>query len=82
MRKAVAEIELEIEEMSKNFISVPIKLSILNDIKNEEENNFDMETESNNKIDILIGTDFMKSHNVIINFSEKIITVNDIELKY
>jgi len=60
--------ELELE----NYISVPIKLSILED----------PETESNNKIDILIGTDFMKTHNVIINFSKKIIIINDVEINY
>lgn len=63
--------ELELE-MSGKYISVPIKLSILED----------PETESNNKIDILIGTDFMKTHNVIINFSKKIIIINDIEISY
>jgi hypothetical protein len=60
--------ELELE----NYISVPIKLSILED----------PETESNNRIDILIGTDFMKTHNVIINFSKKIIIINDVEINY
>jgi len=63
--------ELELE----NYISVPIKLSILEDPK-------DPETESNNKIDILIGTDFMKTHNVIINFSKKKIMINDVEINY
>ncbi len=60
--------ELELE----NYISVPIKLSILED----------PETESNNRIDILIGTDFMKTHNVIINFSKKIIIINNVEINY
>lgn len=55
-----------------NYISVPIKLSILED----------PEIESNNKIDILIGTDFMKTHNVIINFSKKKIMINDVEINY
>ena len=63
--------DLELETY-KNYISVPIKLSILED----------PETESNNKIDILIGTDFMKTHNVIINFSKKIIIINDVEINY
>lgn len=75
-------IELEIDKVSGNYISVPIKLSILDDIKNNEDNNIDMETEFNNKIDILIGTDFMKTHNVIINFSKKIIIVNDDKIIY
>ena len=52
--------DLELQTL-ENYISVPIKLSILED----------PEIESNNKIDILIGTDFMKTHNVIINFSKK-----------
>jgi hypothetical protein len=60
--------DLELE----NYISLPIKLSILEDSK-------DPETESNNKIDILLGTDFMKTHNIIINFSKKIIIVNEIK---
>ena len=63
--------DLELQT-SENYISVPIKLSILED----------PEIESNNKIDILIGTDFMKTHNVIINFSKKIIIINDIEITY
>jgi hypothetical protein len=63
--------DLELQT-SENYISVPIKLSILED----------PETESNNKIDILLGTDFMKTHNVIINFSKKIIIINDIEITY
>ena len=63
--------DLELQT-SGNYISVPIKLSILEDPK----------TESNNKIDILIGTDFMKTHNVIINFSKKLITINDVEITY
>ena len=66
--------DLELQT-SENYISVPIKLSILEDPK-------DPETESNNKIDILIGTDFMKTHNVIINFSKKLITINDVEITY
>ena len=33
-------------------------------------------------IDILIGTDFMKATNVLINFNKKIITLNDIEIVY
>ena len=63
--------DLELQT-SENYISVPIKLSILED----------PEIESNNKIDILLGTDFMKTHNVIINFSKKLITINDIEITY
>ena len=63
--------DLELQT-SENYISVPIKLSILED----------QEIESNNKIDILLGTDFMKTHNVIINFSKKLITINDIEITY
>lgn len=63
--------DLELETF-KNYISLPIKLSILED----------PEIESNNKIDILIGTDFMKTHNVIINFSKKIIIINDVEIYY
>jgi hypothetical protein len=69
--------DLELQTLG-NYISVPIKLSILEDPKDPE----DPETESNNKIDILIGTDFMKTHNVIINFSKKIIIINDIEITY
>ena len=76
------EIELETEEVSGNYLSVPIKLSILDDIKNKEDEDLDMETESNNKIDILIGTDFMKTHNVIINFSKKLVIINDVKIKY
>ena len=76
------EIELETEEESENYINVQIKLSILDDIKNKEDDDLDMETESNNKIDILIGTDFMKTHNVIINFSKKMIVINDTKIKY
>ena len=63
--------DLELQTL-ENYISVPIKLSILED----------PEIESNNKIDILLGTDFMKTHNVIINFSKKLITINDIEITY
>jgi len=66
------ELELELDETTGNYISFPIKLSILED----------SETESNNRIDILIGTDFMKTHNVIINFSKKKIILNDVEINY
>ena len=76
------EIELETEEESENYMSVPIKLSILDDIKNKEAKDLEIVNESNNKIDILIGTDFMKTHNVIINFSKKIIIINDVEINY
>ena len=55
---------------------------VLDDIKNNEDKNIDMETDSNNKIDILLGTDFMKTHNVVINFSKKIIIINDVEIYY
>ena len=76
------ELELETEEESGNYLRVPIKLSILDDIKNKEDEDLAMETESNNKIDILIGTDFMKTHNVIINFSKKLVIINDVVIKY
>ena len=76
------ELELETEEESGNYLRVPIKLSILDDIKNKEDEDLAMETESNNKIDILLGTDFMKTHNVIINFSKKKIIINDVEINY
>jgi len=76
------ELELETEEESGNYLRVPIKLSILDDIKNKEDEDLAMETESNNKIDILLGTDFMKTHNVIINFSKKLVIINDVVIKY
>ena len=40
------------------------------------------ENDTTNKIDILLGTDFMKSNNVIINFNKQIITLNEHEIIY
>ncbi len=71
---------------AKTSITVPIKLSILDDNKNKRKLEADYENEDNDeenkKTDILIGTDFMKASNVIINFSKKIITLNDIDISY
>lgn len=79
------DLELETEIETDNYISVPIKLSILDDSKNKKDNsdsNSDYEFDNKNPINVLIGTDFMKSSNVIIDFSKKLITLNDIELSY
>jgi hypothetical protein len=72
--------ELELEINKDKYITVPIKLSILDDSKNikQEDNEFD----TTNKIDILLGTDFMKSNNVTINFNKQIITLNEHEIIY
>ena len=75
------DLELETEILTDNYISVPIKLSILDDSKNNKANsNYEFETP--NPINVLVGTDFMKASNVTINFSKKIITLMDIEIFY
>jgi hypothetical protein len=88
------ELEFETENLTENYISFPIKLSILDDSKNKNkkqeksdsksDSNSDSEYEfvSKNPIDILVGTDFMKSTYVMINFNKKIITLNDVEIIY
>ena len=76
----LTELELEINE--DNYITVPIKLSILDDSKNIKQEDSDNEFDTTNKIDILLGTDFMKSNNVTINFNKKIITLNEHEIIY
>jgi hypothetical protein len=74
--------ELELEINKDNYITVPIKLSILDDSKNIKQEDLDDEFDITNKIDILLGTDFMKSNNVIINFNKQIITLNEHEIMY
>lgn len=69
------QLELKKSNRAKKFISVPIKLSILDDSTNNSE--FD-----ENRVDILIGTDFMKASNVMINFRKKSIIMNDFVLRY
>lgn len=76
----LTELELEINE--DNYITVPIKLSILDDSKNIKQEDSDDEFDITNKIDILLGTDFMKSNNVTINFNKQIITLNEHEIMY
>ncbi len=66
------QLELNTNNETNNFISVPIKLSVLDNSNNSSENS----------VDLLIGTDFMKASNVIINFSKKIITLNETEIEY
>lgn len=73
--------ELELEINKDNYITVPIKLSILDDSKDKKQEG-DYEIDTTNKIDILLGTDFMKSNNVTINFNKKIITLNEHEIIY
>ena len=74
--------ELELEINKDNYITVPIKLSILDDSKNIKKEDSDNEFDTTNNIDILLGTDFMKSNNVIINFNKQIITLNEHEIMY
>jgi hypothetical protein len=74
--------ELELEINKDNYITVPIKLSILDDSKNIKQEDLDDEFDTTNKIDILLGTDFMKSNNVTINFNKQIITLNEHEITY
>ena len=74
--------ELELEINKDNYITVPIKLSILDDSKNIKQEDSDDEFDTTNKIDILLGTDFMKSNNVTINFNKQIITLNEHEIIY
>ena len=74
--------ELELEINKDNYITVPIKLSILDDSKNIKQEDSDDEFDTTNKIDILLGTDFMKSNNVTINFNKQIITLNEHEITY
>lgn len=69
------QLELKTSNDYDNYISVPIKLSILDDTKDNKHND-------TNSVDILIGTDFMKASNVMINFSKNIITLNDFVLNY
>lgn len=66
------QLELHTNNETDNYISVPIKLSVLDNSNNSSENS----------IDLLIGTDFMKASNAIINFSKKIITLNETDIKY
>ncbi len=67
------QLELKSNPESDNYTSVPIKLSVLADAKTEDEPN---------QVDILIGTDFMKATNTIMNFSKKTIELNGLELQY
>jgi hypothetical protein len=76
----LTELELEINE--DNYITVPIKLSILDDSKNIKQEDSDDEFDTTNKIDILLGTDFMKSNNVTIKNKKKIITLNEHKITY
>ena len=80
------ELEFETENLTDNYIKFPIKLSILDDSKNKKQEKSDSDSDyefvNKNPIDILIGTDFMKSTNVMINFNKKIITLNDVEIIY
>lgn len=67
------QLKLKTNAKSDNYTSVPIKLSVISDVKKDNEPN---------QVDILIGTDFMKATNTIINFSKKTICVNGVELHY
>jgi hypothetical protein len=69
------QLELKANNETDNYISVPIKLSVLTDNKYQSESN-------TNSIDILIGTDFMKATNTIINFSKNTIILKEFELKF
>ncbi len=69
------QLELKITNETDNYVSVPIKLSVISDTNPSE--NFD-----SNKVDILIGTDFMEATNTIINFGKKTIEISQCELKY
>lgn len=73
-------LDLETGISSGDYISVPTKLSILDDIIDGSE--LDSELESETKIQLLIGTDFMKAHDVIINFKKRLITINGSEIMY
>ncbi len=73
------QLELKINTESDNYISVPIKLSVIPDTKNHTNITTDLNHES---VDILIGTDFMKASACIINFSKKTIEINQVQLKY
>ena len=80
--------ELEIETEPGKFVTIPIKLSIVdNTIKNnldDELNNIKLDqdelielVEQKGKLDILLGIDFMKAFKAIVNFNKKTITLND-----
>ncbi len=75
------QLELNTNNETNNFISVPIKLSVLDNLDNSN-NSSNSNKSSENSVDLLIGTDFMKASNVIINFSKKIITLNETEIEY
>jgi|LauGreDrversion4_2_1035121.scaffolds.fasta_scaffold105396_2 hypothetical protein len=68
------QLELKSNPETNKYTSVPIKLSVIPDNSTKESNP--------NQIDVLIGTDFMKATNTIINFSKKTIGLNGLELHY
>ncbi len=80
--------ELEIETESDKFVTIPIKLSVVdntkkNDLEQEldniklEQNELIELVEEKSKLDLLLGIDFMKAYKGIINFNKKTITLND-----
>ncbi len=81
--------ELEIETEPNKFVTIPIKLSVVDDTKkNELEKELDnfklaedeyieQNESSEKKLDLLLGIDFMKSYKAVINFNKKTITLND-----
>jgi hypothetical protein len=82
------ELEIETESESDKFVTVPIKLSVVDNTKKndleQELDNIKMEqdelielVEEKNKLDLLLGIDFMKAYKAIVNFNKKIITLND-----
>ncbi len=80
--------ELEIETESDKFVTIPIKLSVVdntkkNDLEQEldniklEQNELIELVEEKSKLDLLLGIDFMKAYKGIVNFNKKTITLND-----
>ena len=80
--------ELEIETEPGKFVTIPIKLSIVdntnkNDLEEELDNiKLDQDelielVEQKGKLDLLLGIDFMKAFKAIVNFNKKTITLND-----
>ncbi len=80
--------EIEIETESDKFVTIPIKLSVVdntkkNDLEQEldniklEQNELIELVEEKSKLDLLLGIDFMKAYKGIVNFNKKTITLND-----
>lgn len=74
------ELELELDSKLNNYVGVPIKLSVDDDtekIKKLQELNTNSELKYENKIDMLLGIDFLKAYKAKIDFGKRTIILND-----